>query len=94
MRMIGAVCSYDSITAERIVRRIIIIEITTIDEDMVCAIFQRVYWPPESLIYEIPDESTLELRIFSDKVPILLEPSKRITHGMSIFTLDERTRVF
>ena len=93
MRMKRTVGSYDSVAAERIVRRIEIVEVTSVDKDMVRTVFLRICRPQESLIHEIPDESALELRIFADKVPILLESSERITHRMRIFAEDERPRL-
>ena len=37
--------------------------------------------------------STLELRIFANQIPILLETTDGITHGMGILTLDEWTGI-
>ena len=57
--MQGAVSSDDTVAAERIVRRIIIVEVATKYEYMVSAILCRVNRPPECLVYKVPDESTL-----------------------------------
>ena len=47
-------------------------------------------FPAARLVNEVPNESTLVFRIFAYQIPILLEASLRITHGMSIFTLNQR----
>ena len=92
MRMKAAVCSDYSVAAERIVRRVDIIELTSEDEYMVRTCLLRVCRPTLSLIHEVPNESTLISRIFTDHVPIFLQASHRITHRMGIFTLDQRLR--
>ena len=47
----------------------------------------------QPLVHEVPDETALVLRILAYHVPIFLESSHGVTHGMSILALDERTRV-
>ena len=90
MRMKAAVCSDYSIAAERVIACVIIVEITTIDKDMVSPVFGRIDLPAQGLVHEVPDEATLICRIFADKVPIFLETTHGITHCMSIFTLNQR----
>lgn len=47
----------------------------------------------QALVHEVPDETALVLRIFAYHVPIFLESSHGVTHGMSIFALYERARI-
>ena len=74
--MKGAVSGDDTVAAERIVRWIIIVEVTTKYEYMVSAILCRINRPPERLVNEIPDKSALIRRILADKIPILLQASE------------------
>ena len=46
-----------------------------------------------TLIHEVPDITALILRIFAHQIPIFLEATHRVAHGVSIFTLDQRTRI-
>ena len=46
-----------------------------------------------TLIHEVPDIAALILRILAHQIPIFLEATHRVAHGVSIFTLDQRTRI-
>ena len=74
-----------TIVAEVLVAGIKLVEVATIAINHLAVLL-----PTDRLIHEVPDKSTLVLRIFADNVPILLETTFRITHRMSIFALDER----
>ena len=58
---------------------------------MIGSVFRGISRPAESLVDKIPYESTLELRIFPDEVPIFLESTHGVAHGMSIFAEDKRS---
>ena len=73
VRVKTAVGSNYSIAAERIISRVIIIEITAIDENMVSAEFCRIHRPSEGLVNKIPYKATLIFRIFAYKIPVFLE---------------------
>ena len=57
---------------------------------MVCPIYFRVNLPAQSLVHEVPDETTLVCRIFANHVPIFLETTHGVTHCMSVFALNQR----
>ena len=44
----------------------------------------------ESLVYEVPDETTLVLGVLADDVPVLLEVALAVAHSVGILTLEER----
>jgi hypothetical protein len=48
----------------------------------------------QSLIYPIPDEATLELRMPFHRVPIILQVTDAISHGMRVLTQDEWPPLF
>ena len=47
--------------------------------------------PTNGLVYKIPNETTLIFGIFANHIPIFFETAFRITHGMRILTLNERS---
>ena len=51
----------------------------------------------QSLVYEIPVVTALELRILPDEIPVFLEVTTGVAHRVVVLTLDEWTgllRVF
>ena len=86
----SAVRSDDAVAVEVIVAGGIAAVVATIGKDFLACDRTLI---AQTLIYEVPDKATLILRIFADDIPILLEATHRVTHSMSILTLDERTRV-
>ena len=48
----------------------------------------------KTLVYPVPDATTLQYRVLFNDIPIILEVSKTVAHGMGIFAQDERTRHF
>ena len=90
----------DTVAVEVIIARIIVIIVTSIAVFYLAELlvshavrndshrFQRL--AVKRLVLEIPVETALELRIFPHEVPIFLEISARIAHGMIVFTLYER----
>ena len=44
----------------------------------------------QRLIHEVPDKASLVFRVFAHQIPILLEATTAVTHGMTVFTLNER----
>ena len=47
----------------------------------------------QALVYEVPDITTLIFGVFADEIPVLLEATHRVTHGVGILALDQRTGV-
>ena len=45
---------------------------------------------PEGLVLEVPDKAALVFRILSHKVPVVLEITAGVTHGVGVLALDER----
>ncbi len=45
------------------------------------------------LIHPVPDKATLQLVVFINQVPIILEVTLTITHGMGILTENQRTSI-
>ena len=42
--------------------------------------------PARGLVYQVPNESSLEFGIFTNEIPIYLEVSQSIAHGMCVLT--------
>ena len=81
-----AVGGDDTVAVERVVRRIVVVEITTVEERHTAV--GLVAGKP--LVDEVPDETALIGGIFAYQFPIVVEAAQRIPHGMGIFTLNER----
>ena len=64
--------------------------VATIGEYLLASDFALV---AQTLIHEVPDIATLVFGILADDVPILLEATHRVTHGMGILTLYQRTGI-
>ena len=45
----------------------------------------------QSLVHPVPDGSATDARVGINDIPILLEVTYRVTHGVGIFAHDERT---
>ena len=80
----------DAVAVEVIVAGRILAVVATIGEDLTTRDRALV---AHALIYEVPDITTLILRILTHQVPVLLEATHGVTHGVGILTLDERTGV-
>ena len=78
-----------TVVAEVVVAGIKAVEVTTVSIDHLAVLA----FPAYGLIDEVPDETTLVFRIFTDDVPILLETTLGVTHRMSILALDQRLLV-
>ena len=87
MRIETAVRAYQSVVAEIIVGRVIVIEVTAVGVEL-SAVFLM---PAQALVNEIPDEASLEFRVLADEVPVLLEATFGVAHCVSI--LDENQRL-
>ena len=87
MRIRYPVRAYETIVTEILVADIIAVEITAIGIDHL-AVLSR---PSYRLIYEVPDEASLVLRILSYKIPVLLETALGIAHRVSVLALYQRT---
>ena len=85
MRIQTAVRSDDTVAVEVVVTARIAAVITTIGKDFLTGDRTLV---AQTLVNEVPDVTTLVLRILADQIPILLETTLRVTHGVSILTLD------
>ena len=70
-----AVCRNYSVAVEGLVSRVIVVEVASECENMVCTIYGSIHRPFDCLVLEVPDESALVFWIFSDEVPVFLEAS-------------------
>ena len=78
-----------SVTVEVIVGRVIAVVVTSVGIYLSAIGLLLV----KSLINEVPDISTLELRVLTHEVPIVAETAARVTHSVRILTLDKRLLV-
>ena len=85
-----AVGGDDTITVEVVVGGGIAAVVATESEDLLASDLALV---AQTLIDEVPDIATLVFRIGADDVPVLLESTHRVTHGVGILALDQRTGV-
>ena len=85
MRIQATVWRNDTVTVEVVVAGRITSIVTTIGKDFLAGDRALV---ANTLVYEVPDITTLILRILADQIPILLESTHRVTHGVGILTLD------
>ena len=86
----SAVRSNDAVAVEVMVRGRIATVVTTVGEYLLARNLALV---AQSLVYEVPDVAALIFRILADDVPILLETTYRVTHGVRILTLYQRTGI-
>ena len=86
MRIQTTVRSDDTITVEVIVRCRITSVVASESEDLLTCDLTLI---THTLIYEVPDISTLIYWIFADKLPVLLETTHGVTHSVGILTLDK-----
>ena len=86
MRVGATVGADQSVVVKIIVRSIVFIEVTTISVD----VYSILIFPMVRLVYKVPDKTSLIFGIFAYQIPILFEAPLRVTHSMSIFTLDQR----
>ena len=87
MRIWSSVRTNQAIVVEVLVRHRETTIITAIGIDLITSYLALV---AQTLINKIPDKTTLILRILTDQIPILLESTHRITHGMGILLLKKR----
>ena len=83
--VVAAVGSDDTVTVEVVVRCGVAAIVATIGEDFLTLLVLVA----EALVYEVPDEATLQGRILADEVPVLLQATDRVTHSVGILALDE-----
>ena len=83
--VVAAVGSDDTVTVEVVVRCGIAAIVATIGEDLLTLLVLVA----EALVHEVPDEATLQCRILTDEVPVLLQATDRVTHSVGILALDE-----
>ena len=81
-----AIWADETIVAEVLVTGIRGVEVATVGINHASAFA----CPADRLIDEVPDKATLVFGIFADDVPVLLEATLRVTHGVSIFALNQR----
>ena len=86
MRIETAVRAYQSVVAEIIVGRVIVIEVTAVGVEL-SAVFLM---PAQALVNEIPDEASLVLRILADEVLVLLEATFGVAHCVSVLYENQR----
>ena len=103
MRIELTVRTDDTITVEVVVARVVIVVIATIAifylAELFIAHLLRILdshrlqeLAVQALVNEIPVETTLEDWILAYQVPVFLQVTARITHGMVVLALDERHR--
>ncbi len=80
---------YHTVVAEVPVRRVVIVPVASVCEYLLTVLTLPAY----RLVYEVPDVSALEFGIFAEEVPVFLESSLGVTHGVGIFTLYHRAHV-
>ena len=61
-------------------------EVATVEEVFASVRVGRL----ESLVYPVPDETTLQLGRFEDDVPIFLEVTGTVAHGVRVLAKDPR----
>ena len=47
----------------------------------------------DGLVYPVPDETTLQLVVFVNQIPVILEVTLAVTHGMGVFAENQRTLI-
>ena len=87
MRIKTAVGSNNAITIEVIIACRITAVVATIGKNLLSRDWTLV---TKTLVYKVPNVATLIFRILAYEVPILLERTLRVAHGVSILTLDVR----
>ena len=85
--MQAAVRGNDAVAVEGAVRRVVVVQVTAENVDVVGA--GGVGRPAQGLVLEVPDEAALATRFTAGNVPVLLEVAHRVTHGVRILALDE-----
>ena len=91
LRLYATVGIYHAVDAEVSVGRSAVFTIVA----AVCPVFASVGGlGGKSLVYPVPDATALQDRIFFDEIPVFLEVSETVSHGMGIFAEDERTGHF
>ena len=83
--VVAAVGSDDTVTVEVVVRCGIAAIVATVGEDFLTLLVLIA----EALVYEVPDEATLQGGILANEVPVLLQATDRVTHSVGILALDE-----
>ena len=83
--VVAAVGSDDTVTVEVVVRCGIAAIVATVGKDFLTLLVLVA----EALVHEVPDEATLQGRILTDEVPVLLQATDRVTHSVGILALDE-----
>ena len=86
MRVRNTIRADQAVIAEVIIASVELIEIAAISIDH----FPVLAGPAYGLIHEVPDEASLIFRVFTDQIPIFLETTLRVTHGMGVLTLYQR----
>ena len=81
----NSVRAHNAVHAEVAVRGVITVEISAISENL-HSVFT---FGSHCLVYKVPDKTALKRGIFTDEVPVFLEPSHRISHCVGIFTLNK-----
>ncbi len=85
-----AVGSYQAVAIEIVIRCRITSVITAVGKDFLPVLIKVA----QALVNEIPNKSSLIIRIFANQIPVLFEIAHTVTHRMRIFALDQRLRQF
>ena len=88
--MQATVGSDDAVAVEVVVGGGIAAEVAAVGHDFLA---RHAALGAHTLIHEVPDETALVLGVLADDAPILSEAAHAVTHGVGIFTLDERTGI-
>ena len=75
-----------AVIAEGIVRSIETVEVATISVNL----YSILACPADRLVYKVPNKATLQVGVLTNQIPVLLESTYRVAHGMSVLALDKR----
>ena len=86
MRVQSAVGCDDTITVKVVVAGRIAAIVATVSKYLLTSNLTLI---AHTLVHEVPDITTLVVRLLANQVPVLFESTHRVTHGMSILTLNQ-----
>ena len=86
LRIRFAVGREKTVAIEVVVGRVVVVIVATIGIGR-HSLIER--FAAQALVYEVPDESALILRVLPYQLPILLEAAAGVAHSVAVLTLDE-----
>ena len=87
MRIEHSVGRYETVAVEVVVGGVVVVVVAAV------GVLKRAVGAAavQRLVDKVPNEAALQLRIFANQVPILLETAARVAHRVRVFALNERT---